>query len=108
VGAARGQVVFALAPFIGAVLAWPINGDRLTAHTLVAFSVFLVGVLVVATSRHAHVHRHQAMEHSHPIDPTDPHHAPGAVEVLSGTRHRHGPQEHDHEHLPDIHHRHTH
>jgi drug/metabolite transporter (DMT)-like permease len=108
VGAARGQVIFALAPFIGALLAWPINGDRLTANTLVAFVVFLVGVLVVATSHHAHRHRHRVMDHSHPIDPYDPHHAPGSIEVLSGTRHRHLALEHEHEHLPDIHHRHDH
>jgi drug/metabolite transporter (DMT)-like permease len=108
VGAARGQVIFALAPFIGALLAWPINGDRLTPHALAAFVVFLAGVLVVATSRHAHVHRHRATEHSHPIDPADPHHAPGAIEMLSGTHHRHVELEHDHEHLPDIHHRHAH
>jgi hypothetical protein len=28
--------------------------------------------------------------------------------VLSGTQHRHLPIRHEHEHLPDIHHRHTH
>ncbi|HEY4334009.1 MAG TPA: DMT family transporter, partial [Ilumatobacteraceae bacterium] len=27
IGAARGQTIFALAPFVGATLAWPINGD---------------------------------------------------------------------------------
>ena len=108
VGAARGQVIFALAPFIGALLAWPVNGDRLTSATLVAFTVSLLGVLVVATSHHGHFHRHEATEHAHPIDPDDPHHRPGAIEVLSGTQHRHLAVSHDHEHLPDIHHRHTH
>ncbi len=108
VGAARGQVIFALAPFIGALLAWPINGDRLTATTMVAFAVSLVGVIVVATSHHAHVHTHEFVEHIHPIDPSDAHHRPEAIEVLTGTRHRHLVLSHDHEHLPDIHHRHTH
>jgi drug/metabolite transporter (DMT)-like permease len=108
VGAARGQVMFALAPFVGAVLAWPVNGDRLTTTTMVAFTVSLIGVLVVATSHHGHRHRHEALEHAHPIDPADPHHRPGAVTVLAGTRHRHLALTHDHEHLPDIHHRHDH
>lgn len=108
VGAARGQVIFALAPFIGALLAWPVNGDRLTSTTMVAFAVSLFGVLVVATSHHEHVHRHVAMEHAHQIDPSDPHHRPEAIEVLSGTRHRHLAVSHEHEHLPDIHHRHIH
>ena len=108
VGAARGQVIFALAPFIGALLAWPVNGDRLTSTTVVAFAVSLVGVLVVATSQHGHFHRHEAMEHAHSIDPSDPHHRSGAIEILSGTQHRHLAVSHEHEHLPDIHHRHTH
>ena len=108
VGAARGQVIFALAPFIGALLAWPVNGDRLTSTTMIAFTVSLVGVVVVATSHHGHLHRHEAMEHAHPIDPDDPHHRSEAIEVLSGTQHRHLAVSHEHEHLPDIHHRHIH
>lgn len=108
VGAARGQVIFALAPFIGALLAWPVNGDRLTTTTVFAFSVSLVGVIVVATSHHGHVHTHELMGHAHPMDPSDPHHRPDTIEVISGTQHRHLAVRHEHEHLPDIHHRHTH
>ena len=108
VGAARGQVIFALAPFIGAVLAWPVNGDRLTATTVVAFTVSLVGVIVVGTSHHGHAHAHDLIEHAHPMDPSDPHHRSDALEVVSGTQHRHLAFTHEHEHLPDIHHRHTH
>lgn len=108
VGAVRGQVIFALAPFIGALLAWPINGDRLTASTVIAFAVSLVGVLIVATSHHAHLHTHELLEHSHPIDTSDTHHRPGTIELLGGTRHRHLALRHEHEHLPDLHHRHLH
>lgn len=108
VGAARGQVIFALAPFIGTLLAWPVNGDRLTSTAVVAFAVSLIGVIVVATSHHGHRHTHQLLEHAHPMDPSDPHHRPEAIEVLSGTQHRHLVLSHEHEHLPDIHHRHTH
>ncbi len=108
IGAARGQGIFALAPFVGAVLAWPLNGDRLTSTTMIAFAVSLVGVLVMATSHHSHRHVHRSLEHSHPFAPGDPHHQPGAIAVVAGTRHRHVELTHDHEHLPDIHHRHTH
>lgn len=108
VGAARGQVIFALAPFIGALLAWPVNGDRLTSTAIVAFTVSLAGVLVVATSHHGHRHTHDVVEHTHPIDPTDPHHQPGLIAVVAGAQHRHLAVTHDHEHLPDIHHRHRH
>ena len=108
VGAARGQVIFALAPFIGALLAWPVNGDRLTSTIVVAFAMSLAGVIVVATGHHGHSHTHDLMEHAHSIDPNDPHHRPETIEVLSGTHHRHLVLSHVHEHLPDIHHRHTH
>jgi drug/metabolite transporter (DMT)-like permease len=108
VGAARGQVVFALAPFIGAVLSWLVLGESLSGSFAVAFALSLAGVLLVATGHHGHVHHHEPLEHAHAIDPADPHHAAGAVEVLDGQRHRHLALTHDHEHLPDIHHRHVH
>ena len=108
IGAARGQAVFALAPCIGAALSWPINGDRPGALTMLAFAVSLVGVVVIVTSRHSHGHVHEPIEHAHEIDPTDVHHAPGAIEPLGGTRHRHLALAHEHEHFPDIHHRHVH
>jgi drug/metabolite transporter (DMT)-like permease len=108
VGAARGQVIFALAPFIGALLAWPVNGERLSSTTVVAFAVSLVGVVVVGSAHHGHRHVHRVMVHAHPIDRSDPHHGPGAIEILSGTEHRHLALAHEHDHLPDIHHRHGH
>jgi len=108
VGAARGQVIFALAPFIGALLAWPINGERLSSTAIVAFAVSLVGVIVVGSARHRHRHVHNVMVHAHPIDPSDAHHSTGAIEILAGTEHRHLVLAHEHEHLPDIHHRHRH
>ena len=108
VGAARGQVIFALAPFVGALLAWPINGEGLTTTLATAFAISLTGVLIVGTARHAHAHTHKVFEHAHPIDVTDPHHWPATIEILSGQTHRHLVLAHQHEHLPDIHHRHDH
>ena len=108
VGAARGQAIFALAPFIGATLSWPINGERLSGTTMIAFAVSLSGVVVVSAARHDHRHVHAAVEHAHPIDISDPHHAGDAIEVIAGQQHRHLPIAHDHGHLPDIHHRHAH
>lgn len=108
VGAARGQVIFALAPFIGALLAWPVNGEALTATVLVAFAVSLAGVVVVGAAHHGHAHVHVELVHAHAIDPSDPHHSASAIELLSGQHHRHLALAHDHDHLPDIHHRHVH
>ena len=61
-----------------------------------------------ATSHHAHLHTHEITEHAHPIDTADPHHSTATIEVLDGTYHRHLVLTHEHEHLPDIHHRHVH
>lgn len=108
IGAARGQAIFALAPFIGALLAWVFIGESVSATLLVAFVVSLLGVALVSTARHAHHHVHEPMVHAHAIDAHDPHHAPDLIEVLSGSRHRHLELAHEHEHLPDIHHRHEH
>ncbi len=107
-GAARGQAVFALAPFIGAVLAWPVNGERLGATAGGAFALSLVGVIIVGTSRHDHGHTHQPLVHRHSFDPSDPHHGPDAIVVDHDGAHRHLERGHDHPHLPDIHHRHLH
>jgi len=108
IGAARGQAVFALAPFVGAALAWPMLDERPQGRVLLAFAVAFAGVAIVMTAGHGHVHRHAVLVHAHPIDPHDPHHAPGAIDVLDGDAHRHHALTHEHAHLPDEHHRHDH
>ena len=108
IGAARGQAIFALAPFIGAALSWAINGDGLSTRIAVAFGISLLGVIIVGTAHHAHAHQHTAIEHAHAIDPTEIHHTPEAIEIIEGDYHRHLALAHNHPHLPDIHHRHPH
>lgn len=108
VGAARGQAIFALAPFVGALLAWPINGDALTLTIVVAFAISLTGVLLVSSGHHSHLHGHPIIQHAHTIDPDDPHHSSDVIEIIEGEQHRHLVLAHRHEHLPDIHHRHDH
>lgn len=108
VGAARGQAIFALAPFVGAVLSWPINGDSITVRIGVAFAISLVGVVIIGTAHHAHAHAHTTIEHAHAIDAADPHHTSAGIEIIDGEHHRHLAVAHRHTHLPDIHHRHTH
>ena len=108
IGAARGQAVFALAPFVGAVLAWPVLGERPVGRVVAAFVVALTGVAIVMTAGHRHLHRHAVLVHAHTIDPQDPHHLPGTIDLLDGDVHRHHELVHEHAHLPDVHHRHDH
>lgn len=72
-GAARGQVIFAAAPFIGAAVAWVFLGDAVTFAQLVAVPVAIVGVGLSLRSGHEHRHVHEPIVHAHPHVP-DLHH----------------------------------
>ncbi|MEY2467943.1 MAG: hypothetical protein QOF21_641, partial [Actinomycetota bacterium] len=56
VGAARGQLVFAAAPFAGAVIAWTVFSDPITPHHVLALLVAAAGILAVVNSGHEHRH----------------------------------------------------
>lgn len=111
IGAARTGSVFALAPFIGAALAFA-AGDRAGGTwTLVAAGLFGLGVYLHVTERHAHHHVHDALEHDHLHRHPDEHHTHDHDPPFIGEHahsHRHDRYEHDHEHGPDLHHHHTH
>jgi drug/metabolite transporter (DMT)-like permease len=49
IGAARGQVVFAIAPFVGAVTSWLALGDPFGVRSAVAVALAAGGVLLVVT-----------------------------------------------------------
>src|SRR5665647_2911924 len=57
-GAARAQVVFATAPFLGALLAWLVLREPVGAAGVVALLVAAGGVGLVARSQHSHGHVH--------------------------------------------------
>jgi len=109
-GAARQAAYFATAPFVGAVVAVPLLGDRpLPAH-LAAAALMALGALLVTRARHAHPHVHEPLEHEH-AHVHDAHHAhehDGPAAEPHSHVHRHGRLAHDHPHLPDLHHRHGH
>lgn len=110
-GAARCQVIFAAAPFIGAVLAWVVLGDALTATQLVAAPLALLGVGLSLRSGHEHEHAHAAVVHEHEHSHDDGHHTHVHTPPVTGRhthRHEHGVTVHAHPHVPDLHHRHPH
>src|SRR5439155_15477502 len=57
-GAAREATFFALAPFVGAVAAVPILGDRLGLREFVATLVLGLGVVILLQEEHRHAHSH--------------------------------------------------
>jgi drug/metabolite transporter (DMT)-like permease len=112
VGAARVAAYFATAPFLGALAAVPILGERLHREHLAAMALMAIGALILFREEHEHLHDHETLEHEHahshdvhhrhehgPDDPAGEPHA---------HRHQHEPLRHAHPHAPDMHHRHPH
>ncbi len=108
-GAARTGSVFALAPFIGAALAWAIGEREAGAGALAAVALFAVGVVLHVTEHHHHSHAHAAIDHEHAHRHDDGHHDHVHDPPVVGEHshpHHHGAIEHEHEHAPDLHHDH--
>jgi drug/metabolite transporter (DMT)-like permease len=110
-GAARGQVLFAVAPFVGAVISWIVLGNPVQAIELVAMALAGAGVWLSLDSAHEHRHAHPPVRHDHEHVHDDAHHDHTHADGFAG-RHAHA-HEHDrlvhaHPHLPDLHHRHEH
>jgi len=106
-GTARTGAYFSLAPFIGALIAVLILGDRLTLPFLLAAGLMGLGVWLHLTERHAHEHSHEPLEHAH-RHIHDDHHRHDNGEATHSHFHRHEGTRHWHPHYPDIHHRHEH
>jgi drug/metabolite transporter (DMT)-like permease len=112
-GAAREAALFATAPFVGALAALPLLGERLRAVDVGAGGLMAVGVALLLRERHGHLHTHAPLEHEH-LHVHDAHHqhAHEGVSPEPGVPHshphRHAPLTHDHPHVSDLHHRHRH
>lgn len=120
-GAARGQLVFATAPFVGAAVAWTVFSDAVTTREVLSLVIAAIGVSFVLRSGHEHDHRHDPVDHDHEHVHPDEHHrhvhtdayigaaaALDGVEVRHQHRHSHRVLVHAHPHVPDLHHRHDH
>jgi drug/metabolite transporter (DMT)-like permease len=110
IGAARGQLVFASAPFVGVAVAWVALGDSIRTAEVLALVLAAVGVSRVLGSHHLHEHHHDAIEHDHEHTHDDGHHDHRHDDkpTRHTHRHQHEPLQHAHPHVPDLHHRHAH
>jgi drug/metabolite transporter (DMT)-like permease len=111
-GAARTGAYFSLAPFFGAALAIPLQGEPVSTALLIAGALMGFGVWLHLTERHVHEHAHETLSHEHPHS-HDEHHQHAHNFAWDGSEphthaHDHGPLVHAHAHFPDIHHRHRH
>jgi len=111
-GAARTGAYFSLAPFFGAALAIPLQGEPVSTALLIAGALMGLGVWLHLSERHVHEHAHEALMHEHPHS-HDEHHRHVHNFAWDGAEphthsHDHWPLVHAHAHFPDIHHRHRH
>jgi len=111
-GATRAQLVFATAPFFGAILSWFVLKEALGGPQLVAGGMLVGSLVLLFRDRHAHPHTHEVLDHEHVHRHDDGHHLhvhPGLPPSHRHShRHRHEPITHSHPHVPDLHHRHSH
>lgn len=111
-GAAREAAFFATAPFLGALAAMPLLGERPGPSRLASGALMAAGVFLLVRERHGHLHEHDEMEHDHAHVHDDHHRHEHDGSELAGEPHAHSHRHpllvHDHPHLPDLHHRHGH
>lgn len=112
IGAARQAALFAGAPFVGALLAIPVLGERPGAEVAAAGALIVAGLFLLLSERHAHWHQHQEIDHDH-VHVRDDHHDHAHDRGTAPTEphshlHHHPPLAHAHPHAPDAHHRHRH
>ena len=109
-GSARTGAYFAIAPFIGALVAIGVFGEPLDFRLGPAGGLMAIGVWLHLTERHGHRHLHQPLTHEHAHTHDDLHHThthpPGVGGEPHVHQHAHAAMAHDHAHTPDIHHRH--
>lgn len=110
-GAARTGSVFAVAPFLGALVALslgePAGGWAMAAGGL----LMAAGVYLHLTEKHDHKHTHAALTHDHPHRHDDGHHDDHGDDglpqgVLHAHLHTHTSRDHQHPHGEDLHHQH--
>ena len=111
IGAGRTGSLFAVAPFVGAAIAW-LFGERVVGGATLFASVLLaIAIYLHLTEKHGHLHAHEEMDHDHAHRHDDAHHDHAHDPPTVGEHrhpHHHEPQTHAHEHAPEVHHTHRH
>lgn len=111
IGAARTGSVFALAPFVGAAVAFALGDRDASLLTALAAGGFALGVYLHVSEKHQHEHAHEPVDHDHAHRHDDGHHDHTHDLPVSGEhthRHSHERVVHSHDHAPDVHHEHSH
>jgi drug/metabolite transporter (DMT)-like permease len=117
-GAIRGQILFASAPFFGMLFSILLLSEKTTWAQWAAAAIMVAAIALMHRERHAHAHVHERIVHVHAHRHDDLHHdhdhdhghghggKPAAKWHIHW--HQHTAIEHAHPHVPDLHHRHGH
>jgi len=111
IGAARTGSVFALAPFVGAAIAFALGDRSAGLATAGAAACFAIGVYLHVSEHHHHDHVHPPVAHDHAHRHDDGHHDHAHDPPVLGEHshaHHHDRLAHSHDHAPDLHHDHVH
>jgi drug/metabolite transporter (DMT)-like permease len=109
-GSSRSGAFFSFGPFVGALVSILILGETITLPFAVASILMILGVWMMLTERHGHLHRHERITHANEIE-SDIHHQGlhlGEQVGTNSSEHTHEAMVHSHVHWPDQHHRHDH
>ena len=112
IGATRGQMIFATAPFIGMTVSIVWLDEPVTSPQVIAGALFVLALIALFRERHGHRHEHAALAHTHAHRHDDGHHLHPHVGDPPANYHSHWHEHeatvHTHPHWPDLHHRHAH
>ncbi len=114
IGAARTAAYFAVAPFLGALVALFLLKESLSPSLALAASLMALGIYLHLSERHEHEHSHEPVTHEHEHEHGDDVHHEHVHQSSDppGDRHNHlhthGFLTHKHPHYPDWHHHHEH
>jgi drug/metabolite transporter (DMT)-like permease len=110
-GSSRTGSFFSLAPFIAALVSLVILREWIGWVMFPATGFMIIGVWLIVSETHSHLHRHETMTHIHLHEHGGMHHLHKHSEVVTQPHihnHTHFEQTHSHAHWPDTHHRHKH
>ena len=117
-GTARTGAYFALAPFVGALIAIVLIDEPITTPFVAASALMALGLWLHLSERHSHFHMHEVTTHAHKHNHDEHHNHPHRHgDMPPGDMHQrephthvhsHEPLAHSHAHFPDAHHQHKH
>ncbi|MGV9198177.1 MAG: DMT family transporter [Promethearchaeia archaeon] len=118
IGTIKTSILFSTSPFIAAILSVLFLRESIGLVGYFIFFLTFIGVILITTDRHAHLHSHGIKVHTHSLNlEKDQHHK--TIEVIKEEStanenkkelitHKHKELTHAHEHSHNTHHRHLH